>query len=332
MSKILVTGGAGYIGSHIVALLRAEGRDVWVLDDLSQGHRQAIGDAPLIEADCGDGAALAGLLADGDVESIVHMAAWAEVGQSVEDPAGYYRNNVSRSLALLDAAQRYGVRRIVFSSSCAVYGIPSQLPLEESHPVQPVNPYGETKRVVESALQWYQQAYGIDYVALRYFNAAGAHPSGMIGEDHRPESHLIPRLLGRVAQGIDEPLPIYGTDYPTTDGTCVRDYVHVLDLAQAHLLALDLLRRQRGVGAVYNLGSGEGFSVREVVETVGQVTGRRPATVEAPRRPGDPPILVAKAARARAELGWSPRFETLESIVETAWAWHRSHPDGYDAG
>lgn len=328
MGEILVTGGAGYIGSHIVKLLRELGRDVVVLDNLSSGHREAIIGTPLVEADCGDERALEGLLAGGGVEAIVHLAAFAEVGASVTDPARYYANNLAASLRLLAAASRFGVRRFVFSSTCAVYGEPQQVPLVESHPTDPANPYGETKRAFEQALRWHQRAYGVDYVALRYFNAAGAALDGTIGEDHEPESHLIPRLLlGLLHEG--EPTPIFGTDYPTSDGTCVRDYVHVTDLARAHVAALDLMRRREGLAEAVNLGNGEGFSVREVVETVAQVTGQRPRTVDAERRAGDPAILVAAAERARSLLDWRPQHETLTEIVASAWRWHREHPRGY---
>jgi len=326
--KILVTGGAGYIGSHIVRMLLRTGRDVVVIDDLSEGHREAIADVELVEGDFGDAAVLGQVLAQSRVEFVVHMAALCEVGRSVTDPATYYRNNVTRSLTLLDAARQHGVRGLVFSSTAAVYGEPEQVPITELHPTRPTNPYGETKRAIEQALHWYGGAYGLRYVALRYFNAAGAHPDGDIGEDHARETHLIPRLVASVLHG-SEPIPIFGDDYPTADGTCVRDYVHVVDLAQAHVLALEALAGEELEGEFFNLGNGQGFSVREVVETVERVTGRRPPTRPAPRRAGDPATLVASSVRISERLGWRPELPALEQIVETAWDWHRSHPQGY---
>ncbi len=329
MAKILVTGGAGYIGSHIVRLLVETGEALVVVDDLSKGHREAVRGVRLKVANFSAGAVLEDLL--GGVDYIVHMAAFCEVGQSVADPASYYHNNLTCSLALLDAAVKHGVSGIVFSSTAAVYGEPERLPITEEHPQRPTNPYGETKRAFERALQWYHGAYGMRSVSLRYFNAAGAHPSGEIGEDHAHETHLIPRLLQAV-QKQDEPMPIFGEDYPTPDGTCVRDYIHVVDLAEAHVLALDAMRRDGVTCEAFNLGNGEGFSVRQVVDTVEQVTGVRPPTRPAPRRPGDPATLVASSERITRRLGWSPSFPKLEQIVRTAWHWHRSHPAGYATG
>jgi len=328
MGRILVTGGAGYIGSHIVRVLSDRGQDVAVVDNLSEGHREAIGDVRLIESDFADAAMLDAELGGGEIEFIVHMAASCEVGESMEDPAKYYANNLTRSMRLLEAARRHQVRGIVFSSTAATYGEPRQIPITEEHPQRPTNPYGETKLAFERALDWYHQAYGIRYVALRYFNAAGDHPDGTIGEDHQPESHIIPRLLRGVLEG-QQPIPIFGTDWPTPDGTCVRDYVHVVDLAQAHVLAIDAMRSGDAQAEAYNLGNGEGFSVLQVVDTVGQVTGQRPPTRDAPRRPGDPATLVASSERIRTRLGWKPDFPTLEQIVSTAWEWHRTHPDGF---
>ncbi len=328
MSRILVTGGAGYIGSHIVRQLLEDGETPVVLDDLSEGHRAAVGTAELVEADYADTTVLDELLAGGGFEFIVHMAAFCEVGQSVIDPAVYYANNLTRGLALLDAAKRHRVRGIVFSSTAAVYGDPEELPIVEEHPQRPTNPYGETKLAFERALGWYHRAYGLNYVALRYFNAAGADPSGQIGEDHANETHLIPRLL-QSAQHGGEPTPIFGDDYPTRDGTCVRDYVHVNDLAQAHLLALRAMRQDEVAGESFNLGNGDGFTVLEVLDTVGKVTGNRPPTKAAPRREGDPATLVASARRASERLGWQPRFPGLEEIIRTAWDWHRRRPEGY---
>jgi len=329
MAGILVTGGAGYVGSHVVREFVERGESVIVLDDLSTGHREAVGGAVLVEADFAEAAVVDEVLGQQDIEFIAHMAASCEVGQSMDDPAGYYANNLTGGLALLDAARRHGVSGVVFSSSAAVYGEPERTPIDEDHPQRPTNPYGETKLAFERALGWYQRAYGIRFVALRYFNAAGAHPRGDIGEDHANESHLIPRLL-RAAAEDGEPTPIFGDDYPTRDGTCVRDYVHVVDLARAHVLAVEAVREGGMTGEVLNLGNGDGFTVREVVDTVGGVVGRRPATRAAPRRPGDPARLVASSARAAERLGWSPEYASLEAIVRTAWDWHRRHPHGFE--
>jgi UDP-glucose 4-epimerase len=328
MAKVLVTGGAGYIGSHIVRRLSEGGHSPSAIDDLSTGHRAALQGAPLREADFGDERALDELLGDGETEFVVHMAALCEVGESMRDPAAYYRNNVTRSLTLLEAARRHGVRGIVFSSSAAIYGDPETTPIAEEHPKRPTNPYGETKLAFERALSWYRQAYGMSFVALRYFNAAGAHPDGDLGEDHARETHLIPRLIGATRPGA-EPMGIFGDDYPTKDGTCVRDYVHVVDLAEAHVLAIDLMLRKPETGEAFNLGNGAGFTVREVAEVVGAVVGSSVRTCSAPRRPGDPATLVASSERAGRHLGWKPSFPTLDAIVRTAWAWHHANPEGY---
>jgi UDP-glucose-4-epimerase GalE len=330
MGRIMVTGGAGYVGSHIVRLLADEGEDLLVVDDLSQGHAAAIGGVPMVRADFADGAMLDQQLAGGGIEFIIHMAASCEVGESIDAPAAYYTNNVTRTLEMMDAARSHGVKGIVFSSTAAVYGEPGRLPIEEAHPKEPTNPYGDTKLAIERALGWYAAAYGMRFVALRYFNAAGAHPDGAIGEDHDPESHLIPRLLKSLQSG--EEIPIFGEDYPTDDGTCIRDYIHVVDLAQAHILALKALRRGEVEAEAFNLGNGEGFSVREVIEVIEKVTGKRPPTLSAPRRAGDPAILVASSKRICERLGWQPSHPTLEEIVGTAWEWHRNHPRGYDDG
>jgi len=328
LGKILVTGGAGYIGSHIVRRLVEQGESVVVVDDLSQGHREAIEGVPLRVGDFADVELLGRELAGGAVEFVVHMAAFCEVGESVTDPASYYANNLSRSLVLLDQARRHGVRGIVFSSTAAVYGEPQELPIRETHPQFPTNPYGETKLAFERALAWHRRAHDIRFVALRYFNAAGAHPEGDLGEDHDPESHLLPRLFAATRPGA-EPMSIFGDDYPTEDGTCVRDYIHVVDLAEAHRLAIEAMRAGRVEGESFNLGNGQGFSVRQLVDVVERVTGSRPATRVAPRRPGDPARLVASAERIAERLGWAPRFPDLEQIVATAWEWHRRHPHGY---
>ena len=328
MARVLVTGGAGYVGSHVVRHLVANGSDVVVLDDLSEGHRRAVGDTPFVEGDFGDPKTLDGLMSGGDIRWIVHMAASCLVGESVESPGPYYQNNLTRSLALLDAARRHSVDGIVFSSSAAVYGEPVDVPIVEENPCLPTNPYGETKLAFERALGWYHRAHGIRYVALRYFNAAGAHPSGEIGEDHAHETHLIPRLLLSVLQG-GPAVPVFGEDYPTTDGTCVRDYVHVDDLADAHARAIRAMQSGAIDAGAYNLGNGEGFSVREVIETVARITGARPPVERAPRRAGDPSILVASSDRARRRMGWKPETPSLEGIVASAWEWHRRHPGGY---
>jgi len=324
--RILVTGGAGYVGSHAVRLFLERGHDVWVYDDLSTGHRQAVPADRLIVAGLEETPRLDQVLVEKRIEAVVHYAACALVGESVRDPAKYYRNNLVNTLALMEAMRRHGLWRFIFSSTCATYGIPDRVPISEDCPQKPVNPYGNAKLAVEWALADYATAYGWGYAALRYFNASGAHPSGDIGEDHTPETHLIPLAI-QAGQGRRPCLEIFGTDYPTPDGTCIRDYVHVDDLAEAHLLALE--RLQRGQGIRCNLGVGRGYSVREVIQTVEKVTGLRVPVVEGPRRPGDPPALVAAAGKAEQELGWKPRYTDLESIIATAWNWHRRHPAGY---
>lgn len=329
LGKVLVTGGAGYVGSHVVRHLVDEGREVVVLDDLSAGHRRAVGRAQFLPGDFGDASVLDAIFASGGFDAVVHMAGSCLVGESMAQPAVYYANNVTKTLSLLDAMRGHDVRSIVFSSSAAVYGEPQDVPIREEHPCQPTNPYGETKLAVERILGWYQRAYGVSYAALRYFNAAGAHVGGEIGEDHgHHESHLIPRLIAS-ARGATEPTPILGEDYPTSDGTCVRDYVHVMDLAEAHAMALSALERGSLDAGSFNLGNGEGFSVREVVAMVGHVAGSPARTTQAPRRPGDPAILVASSERAARRLGWKPSRSSLETIVRTAWAWHAAHPSGY---
>lgn len=320
---VLVTGGAGYIGSHTAKALARAGFLPVVLDNLSTGHRWAVRWGALVEADLGDRAAVRAALEGYGVRAVIHFAAWAYVGESMRDPAGYFRNNVVHSLELLDAMRDAGVDVIVFSSSCATYGLPEVLPIPEDHPQRPVSPYGESKLVVERALQWYGQAYGLRWLALRYFNAAGADPEGELGEVHDPETHLIPRAI-LAALGQAGPLQVYGTDYPTPDGTAIRDYVHVADLAEAHVLGLRYLL-DGGESTALNLGTGCGHSVREVVAAVERVGGRPVPLREAPRRPGDPPALVADARRARQVLGWQPRYSDLDAIVETAWRWHAVH-------
>lgn len=320
--SVLVTGGAGYIGSHTTKALAQAGFEPVVLDDLSTGHRWAVRWGPLLEADVGDGAALRAILKRYRIRAVIHFAARAYVGESMRDPRGYYWNNVVGTLNLLDAMLDVGVDVIVFSSSCATYGLPEVLPIPEDHPQRPVSPYGETKLAVERALQWYGQAYGLRWLALRYFNAAGADPDGELGEVHDPETHLIPRAI-LAALGRTDPVEIYGTDYSTRDGTAVRDYIHVVDLAEAHVLGLRYLLGG-GESAALNLGTGRGHSVREVLAAVERVSGRTVPVREGPRRPGDPPALVADARKARELLGWQPRCSDLDTIVETAWRWHTS--------
>ncbi len=324
--NVLVVGGAGYIGSHAVKALAAAGHCVWVYDNLSRGHRSSVPTGRLIEGDVADQSRMVATLRDKQIDAVMHFAAYALVNESVNDPALYYRNNVIAALELLDAMREADVKRIVFSSTTATYGEPEIIPIAETTPQHPINPYGFTKLVIEKALADYASAYGFAYAALRYFNAAGAHPSGEIGEDHDPESHLIPLVL-QVALGQREKITIYGDDYPTPDGTCVRDYIHVCDLADAHLRALD--RLVPGKGLCLNLGTGRGTSVREIVEACRTVTGHPIPEVMGTRRAGDPPELVADANRAKVELGWIPQYQEIQAIVETAWNWHRKHPHGY---
>jgi UDP-glucose-4-epimerase GalE len=324
--RMLVTGGAGYIGSHTVALLRRAGHAVTVADNLSTGHRAAVPPDSLVECDLSDRDRLTRVLCERQIEAVVHFAASCYVGESVSDPAKYYNNNLVGTLSLLDAMRSAGVNRIVFSSTCATYGEPSRVPITEDERQEPVNPYGFTKLAIEHALRDYGHAYGLGSVALRYFNASGAAADGSLGEDHDPETHLIPIVL-QVALGARPHMQIFGTDYPTQDGTCIRDYIHVDDLADAHRRALEFIRPSEF--HAFNLGTGRGYSVREVIELARRITGRPIAVVESPRRPGDPPELVAAADKARQTLGWQPRHTTLDTIVESAWRWHREHPRGY---
>lgn len=317
---ILICGGAGYIGSHMVRLLLDKGFEVTVFDNLSTGHRQAVGAARLVEGDLLDAPALAACFRSHAVDAVLHFAARSQVGESVREPLPYYRNNVVGSLNLLAAMQTAGVGQIVFSSTAAVYGVPRETPITETTPLDPINPYGASKAMVERMLRDAALAQGLRAVSLRYFNAAGAHPSGEIGEAHEPETHVIPRLL-QTAAGESE-FRLFGSGYPTRDGTCVRDYVHVCDLAQAHLLALHYLQDHPGVH-VFNLGNGQGFSVREVVAAAREVTGRKIAVQEAPARPGDPPTLVASSRAAQEQLGWRPEWADLKTIIASAWRWHR---------
>jgi UDP-glucose 4-epimerase len=322
MAHILVCGGAGYIGSHMVKLLLARGIEVTVFDNLSTGHRAAVDQAELVVGDIRDRPALASLFGRRSFDAVMHFCASSIVADSVSDPYAYYDNNVLGTLSLLDAVRRAEVERFVFSSSAAVYGLPQQDAIDEEHPTRPINPYGATKLMVERMLEDAAGAYGLSSVALRYFNAAGADPEGSLGEAHQPETHLVPNIL-RSALGQGPELQVFGTDYHTIDGSCIRDYVHVSDLAQAHLDAWEFLDRHPGAHR-YNLGSGKGYSVLQVIEAARQVTGLPIAAAVRPRRPGDPPVLVASSRRASAELGWQPRQSDLHSIIDSAWRWHRS--------
>lgn len=326
MARILVTGGAGYIGSHTVKLLLARGHVVTVFDSLVHGHRRAVPPECLTVGDLRDIDHLDQVLVAHRIEAVVHFAAFAYVGESVTNPAKYYTNNLIHSLNLLERCRRNGVDRFVFSSTCATYGTPTTVPITEAAPQAPINPYGNSKLAVERALADYAAAYPFGFCALRYFNAAGASPDGSIGEDHDPETHLIP-LVFQAATGRRPHVEVFGTDYPTADGTCVRDYVHVDDLADAHLLALE--RVGPGSNLAYNVGLGRGYSVREVIRTAEEVSGLTVPVKDGPRRAGDPSELVANADRIRADLGWTPRHTDLRAIMLTAWNWHRTHPDGF---
>ncbi len=324
--KILVTGGAGYIGSHTVKRLLAGGHDVTVLDDMSMGHRGAVPADRLVVGNLGDPAVIDPLFAAGKFDGVIHFAASTYVGESVTDPAKYYANNVVNGLTLLEAVRRHKVGRFVFSSTCATYGVPTAVPITEEEKQLPINPYGNSKLAFERVLADYAPAYGLGYAALRYFNASGASPDGTIGEDHDPETHLIPLVI-YAAMGKRADIQIFGTDYPTPDGTCIRDYIHVDDLADAHIRAIE--RIEPGKGMHYNVGTGRGYSVREVIQVVEQVTGKTVPVKEGPRRAGDPPALVAGADKIGRELGWAPKYTDLRAIVETAWNWHKNRPNGY---
>ena len=323
---VLVTGGAGYIGSHTAKALRRAGQRVVIYDNLSAGHREAALGAPLLEGDIQDVDAVRRAIRDSGASSVMHFAARLDVAESVADPVGYYRNNVGGALATLEAMAAEKCLQFVFSSTCAVYGEPRETPLRESHPTAPINAYGQTKLAIEHALPHFERAYGIRSIRLRYFNAAGADPEGELGEDHSPEIHVIPRAFEAASGG--PPLQLFGEDYPTPDGTCLRDYVHVADLADAHVRALHRLQ-EGGESATYNVGTGRPSSVREVIEAVERVTGRSVARRSSPRRPGDPAVLFASAERIREDLGWQPQRPDLLTIVADAWRWHTGHPNGF---
>jgi len=323
---ILVTGGAGYIGSVAVEDLVKKGEEVVVIDNLVYGHREAVAEgAALYEGDIGDRKFVTEVLSKHNVEACMHFSAYAYVGESVEDPSKYFHNNFSATLNLLDVLLEHDIKKFIFSSTCATYGVPQYVPIDEKHPQWPVNPYGWSKLMVERALDAYDTAYGLKYVALRYFNASGA--TERCGEDHQPETHLIPLVL-YAAMGKIPHVSVFGTDYPTPDGTAVRDYIHISDLSQAHLLALDHLRKGEQSEFI-NLGNGNGYSVKEVIDAARKVTGKNIEAVNAPRRAGDPPQLVGDSAKAREVLGWNPEYPELEKIIESAWKWHQEHPDGY---
>lgn len=326
--SVLVTGGAGYIGSHMVAEFLDNKENVVVFDNLEKGHRKAVLGGKFYEGDLRDKEALDKVFKENDIEAVIHFAAASLVGESVTNPVKYYNNNVYGTLCLLEKMKEYNVDKIIFSSTAATYGEPENVPILESDRTLPTNPYGESKLAVEKMLKWCDRAYGIRYTALRYFNAAGAHTSGEIGEDHRPETHLIPIIL-EVALGKRETIQIFGDDYDTPDGTCIRDYIHVMDLVNAHLLALNRLRNG-GKSTVYNLGNGKGFSVKQVIEAARNVTGHKIPQTVAPRRAGDPAVLVASSEKIIKELDWKPKYDDLNTIIASAWEWHKKHPNGFE--
>ena len=326
--SILVTGGAGYIGSHCVAALLERGADVVVVDNLSKGHRSALKGGTFYAGDISDRAFLDMVLNREHIDAVIHFAAFSLVGESMNMPERYFRNNSAAALTLIEAMLAHKISYLVFSSTAATYGEPAYTPIDEAHPQAPTNPYGESKRIIEGMLKWCDNAYGLKYAALRYFNVAGAWHDGSIGEDHRPETHLIPLVLA-AAQGKRSHLSLYGTDYPTRDGTCVRDYIHVEDLVDAHFLALDYLKRGNP-SACFNLGNGQGFSNLEIIEAARRVTGAQIPIVCEDRRPGDPAVLVASSKKAADVLGWRPKHHLIDNIIASAWKWHTTHPDGYN--
>lgn len=324
--NVLLTGGAGYVGSHVLRVLRSAGECCVVVDNLRSGHPQAAAGADLIELDLKDTPRLREVLSAKRIDLVIHLAALIEAGESMLKPEKYFQNNTMTGLGLLEAMRQTGVKKMVFSSTAAVYGTPLRVPIEESDRLEPINPYGASKLCMEYMLRAYAQAHGMGFVALRYFNVAGAHPDGDIGEDHHPETHLIPVIL-QVPLGKRNDIKVFGDDYDTPDGTCIRDYIHVCDLADAHLLAAQAV--EIGKVKVYNLGNGSGFSVRQVIDACRRVTGHKIPAEVSPRRPGDPPRLVASSLQAVRELGWQPKYPHLGLIVEHAWRWHKNHPDGY---
>jgi UDP-glucose 4-epimerase len=324
--RVLVCGGAGYIGSNMTAKLAAEGHEPVVFDNLSKGHKSAIGETEFVEGDLADSRLLIETLEKYSIEAVMHFAAFIEVGESVELPLKYYYNNLNCTQNLLSAMETVGVEKFVFSSTAAVYGIPKNVPITENSPTEPINPYGQTKLAVERMCHYQSQTGKLAFASLRYFNTCGAGNYATIGEDHRPESHLIPLTI-QAAMGKRNDIKIYGADYETPDGTCIRDYIHIDDLCRAHLLAMNKLQTEREL--IYNLGNGKGYSVREVIETIRKVTGKNFTVVEAERRPGDSPILTSDATKARKELGWKIEKPLLEEMVSTAWKWHSKHPNGY---
>jgi UDP-glucose 4-epimerase len=325
--NILVVGGAGYIGSHMCKHLAKSGYRPIVLDNLVYGHREAVKWGPFIKGSMENKDILNMIFAQYEIGAVMHFAAFAYVGESVTNPGKYYGNNVAATISLLEAMKKYNVSKFIFSSTCAIYGEPLEIPITERHPQEPINPYGRSKLMVEQILDDYQSAYGLNSISLRYFNAAGADADGDIGEDHSPETHLIPLIL-KTALGKRDEVAIFGDDYPTEDGTCIRDYIHVTDLAQAHLLALEELMKD-SAGEKYNLGNGNGHSVKQVIDVAQKVTGKKIPSKIAERRPGDPAILIGSSEKAIKELGWKPQFADLKSILETAWRWHKNNPNGY---
>jgi len=327
--NILVLGGAGYIGSHTVNELIKNGNNVVVADSLTTGHKKAVNsDAKFYEGDIRDGKFLDKVFTEEKIDVVMHFCAYSLVGESVTNPLKYYNNNIGGAITLLEKMQEHGISKIVFSSTAATYGEPERVPIVETDKTEPTNPYGETKLAMEKMFKWSSQAYGIEYVSLRYFNACGADESAFIGEDHSPETHLIPLIL-QVPLGKREFISIFGTDYSTPDGTCIRDYIHVTDLAQAHILAADYLMNG-GKSDIFNLGNGIGFSVKEVIETARKVTGHPVPAKEVERRAGDPAQLIASSEKAKKILGWKPEHNSLEEIIDSAWKWHKSHPNGFE--
>lgn len=324
---VLITGGAGYIGSHTVAALLERGEEIVVLDNLQQGHKEALLGGKLYVGDLRDGETLDKLFSENNIDAVIHFAANSLVGESMKEPGKYYHNNVYGTLCLLEKMNQYGVNKIVFSSTAATYGEPENVPIDEYDRTSPTSAYGETKLAMEKMMKWFDTAHGVKYISLRYFNAAGAHASGKIGEAHDPETHLIPIVL-EAALGKRPHISVFGDDYATEDGTCIRDYIHVSDLADAHVLALDSLRKGSD-SAIYNLGSSTGFSVKQVIDIAREVTGREIPVAFEQRRPGDPAVLIASSQRARQELGWNPQRSNLNEIIASAWNWHSNHPNGY---